>query len=157
MKRVELTQLQNGYQGKTRSLVGDAKFESMVRRESRKNILKENSTLEEEQEDEAAREDEIFLLQSLEDEAANSKVFFLQTCSLDDLLVSGEADHPDKVERGHRGIGSGGENGRGGRRQLDPHGDERPKAGARTCQHGGSSHCRGVTLLIELFDHFVRW
>ena len=137
--------------------MGDAKFESMVRRESRKNILKENSTLEEEQEDEAAREDEIFLLQSLEDEAANSKVFFLQTCSLDDLLVSGEADHPDKVERGHRGIGSGGENGRGGRRQLDPHGDERPKAGARTCQHGGSSHCRGVTLLIELFDHFVRW
>ena len=54
--------------------MGDAKFESMVRRESRKNILKENSTLEEEQEDEAAREDEIFLLESLQDEAANSKV-----------------------------------------------------------------------------------
>ena len=49
--------------------MGDAKFESMVRRESRKNILKE-----EEQEDEAAREDEIFLLESLQDEAANSKV-----------------------------------------------------------------------------------
>ena len=32
--------------------------------------------MEEEQEDEAAREDEIFLLQSLEDEAANSKVLF---------------------------------------------------------------------------------
>ena len=57
--------------------MGDAKFESMVRRESRKNILKENSTLEEDQENEAAREDEIFLLESLQDEAANSKVFFL--------------------------------------------------------------------------------
>ena len=80
MKQVELTpKLQNGYQGKTRSLVGDAKFESMVRRESRKNILKENSTLEEEQEDEAAREDEIFLLESLQDEAANSKVYFLSS------------------------------------------------------------------------------
>ena len=55
--------------------MGDAKFESMVRRESRKNILKENSKkVEEEQEDEAAREDEIFLLESLQDEAANSKV-----------------------------------------------------------------------------------
>ena len=141
MKGVELTQLQNGYQGKTRSLVGDAKFESMVRRESRKNILKENSTLEEEQEDEAAREDEIFLLESLQDEAANSKVFFLQTGSLDDLLASGEADHPDKADGGHRGFGSGGEDGGGGGRQLDPHGDKRPKAGPRPCQHGGSSHC----------------
>ena len=51
----------------------------MVRRESRKNILKENSTLEEEQEDEAAREDEIFLLESLQDEAANSKVSFISS------------------------------------------------------------------------------
>ena len=31
--------LQNGYPGKTRSLVGDAKFEKLVRRESRLSLL----------------------------------------------------------------------------------------------------------------------
>ena len=41
--------------------------------------MKENSTLEEEQEDEAAREDESFLLESLQDEAANSKVSFISS------------------------------------------------------------------------------
>ena len=89
--------------------MGDAKFESMVRRESRKNILKENSTLEEDQENEAAREDEIFLLESLQDEAANSKVFFSNRCSFGDLFVSGKTDHPDKADGGHSGFGSGSE------------------------------------------------
>ena len=31
--------IQNGYPGKTRSLVGDAKFEKLVRRESRISLL----------------------------------------------------------------------------------------------------------------------
>ena len=69
--------MQNGYQGKTRSLVGDAKFESMVRRESRKNILQDNTpAVVEEEEDEEAKEDEVSLMESLQDEAANSKVSF---------------------------------------------------------------------------------
>ena len=38
---------QNGYPNKTRSLVGDAKFESIVRQDARKSLIeaaKENST-----------------------------------------------------------------------------------------------------------------
>ena len=57
--------------------MGDAKFETMVRRDTRKNILKENDKVVEEPEeddDEDARADEIFLLESLQEEAANSKV-----------------------------------------------------------------------------------
>ena len=90
--------------------MGDAKFESMVRRESRKNILKENSKVEEEQEDEAAREDEIFLLESLQDEAANSKVLSgrFTTCM---TFKSGEVDDPDQVDGRDRGVGAGGEDG----------------------------------------------
>ena len=64
---------------------------------------------------------------------------------------SGEADHPDKADGGHRGFGSGGEDGRGGRRKLDPHGDEGPEAGPRPCQHGGSAHCRGAAGLSIKF------
>jgi len=93
--------IENGYQGKTRSLVGDAKFESMVRRESRKNILKENSKVEEEQEDEAAREDEIFLLESLQDEAANSKVKLTILIKLTDAIVGlGQVVKTVEVEDG---------------------------------------------------------
>jgi hypothetical protein len=67
--------------GKKRSLVGDAKFERMVRRESRKALLNSalDSALEEEEEEqveeeEAAKADEILLLDSLQDDPANSKV-----------------------------------------------------------------------------------
>ena len=86
--------------------MGDAKFESMVRRESRKNILKENSKVEEEQEDEAAREDEIFLLESLQDEAANSEGAFRQIHYM--TFKSGEVDDPDQVDGRDRGVGAGG-------------------------------------------------
>ena len=108
--------------------MGDAKFESMVRRESRKNILKENSKVEEEQEDEAAREDEIFLLESLQDEAANSKVLSgrFTTCM---TFKSGEVDDPDQVDGRDRGVGAGGEDGGGGGRRDGAHGDQGTKAG----------------------------
>ena len=53
----------------------------------------------------------------------------------------GEADHPDKADRCHSGLGAGGEDGGGGGRELDPHGDQGPKAGPGRCQHGSSSHC----------------
>ena len=93
--------MQNGYQGKTRSLVGDAKFESMVRRESRKNILQDNTpAVVEEEEDEEAKEDEVSLMESLQDEAANSKVSFKSSKNLKQKfsILLGEADYSDKVK-----------------------------------------------------------
>ena len=93
--------MQNGYQGKTRSLVGDAKFESMVRRESRKNILQDNTpAVVEEEEDEEAKEDEVSLMESLQDEAANSKVSFKSSKILKQKfsILLGEADYSDKVK-----------------------------------------------------------
>ena len=54
---------------------------------------------------------------------------------------SGKVDDPDQVDGRDRGVGAGGEDGGGGGRELDPHGDQGPKAGPGRCQHGSSSHC----------------
>ena len=42
---------------------------------------------------------------------------------------SGEVDDPDQVDGRDRGVGAGGEDGRGGGRGDDPHGDQGTKAG----------------------------
>ena len=62
--------IENGYPGRTRSLVGDAKFEKLVRRESRQSLYNDHhdNNIPEVSEEEAE------LLESLEDEAANSKI-----------------------------------------------------------------------------------
>ena len=62
--------IENGYPGRTRSLVGDAKFEKIVRRESRQSLYNDHhdNNIPEVSEEEAE------LLESLEDEAANSKI-----------------------------------------------------------------------------------
>ena len=120
---------QNGYQGKTRSLVGDAKFETMVRRDTRKNLLMENSAVEkeEEEEDEAAKEDEVFLLESLQDEPANSKVSLVSVLVLH--VPPGEADDPDQADGLDQRPGPGGQDGRGGGRAPHPRGDQGAQAG----------------------------
>ena len=69
---ITITWLQNGYPGKTRSLVGDAKFEKLVRRESRQSML--SSTDIQDKDIPEVTDDEAQLLESLEDEAANSKI-----------------------------------------------------------------------------------
>jgi len=58
--------IENGYPGKTRSLVGDAKFETLLRRESRKELRQDLQ--------EGADEDEVVLMEMLQDEPANSKI-----------------------------------------------------------------------------------
>ena len=120
---------QNGYQGKTRSLVGDAKFETMVRRDTRKNLLMENSAVEkeEEEEDESAKEDEVFLLESLQDEPANSKVSLASALVLH--VHPGEADDPDQADGLDQRPGPGGQDGGGGGRAPHPHGDQGAQAG----------------------------
>ena len=119
---------QNGYQGKTRSLVGDAKFETMVRRDTRKNLLMENSAVEkEEEDDEAAKEDEVFLLESLQDEPANSKVSLASALVLH--VLPGEADDPDQADGLDQRPGPGGQDGRGGGRAPHPRGDQGAQAG----------------------------
>jgi len=62
--------VENGYPGKTRSLVGDAKFEKLVRRESRQAFF----TQEQPSDIQEITEDEAVLMESLQDEAANSKI-----------------------------------------------------------------------------------
>lgn len=70
--------IENGYQGRTRSLVGDAKFETLVRRGSRMELGHE---LEE------AGEDEVLLMEMLQDEPANSKVTVTALVFLQDAIL----------------------------------------------------------------------
>lgn len=59
--------IENGYSGRTRSLVGDAKFESLVRRESRLSLIEAAKELAIAGELEEADDEEVFLLETLSD------------------------------------------------------------------------------------------
>jgi len=79
--------VENGYPGKTRSLVGDAKFEKLVRRESRMSFFQHDSETDDIQE---VTEDEAVLLESLQDEAANSKITLSLLIRLSNSLLGME-------------------------------------------------------------------
>ena len=101
----------------------------MVRRDTRKNILRENSEVEEEleEEDDSAKEDEIFLLESLQGETANSKVVITLFVSVELLSPPGEADSPDQADRCHHGAWSGHQDCGGGGWRPYPYGDKGAK------------------------------